>query len=114
MSKKGQKMVSEVEVVSIFVCGHLCLQKYVVFCVAKLLMLLQGYFFSDEPGYYEAGQFGIRLETDLVTVFKAFLSGIKMKSRLLRLSQSHISKVLHCLPISHYCLDKMFQNFNTH
>jgi Xaa-Pro aminopeptidase len=27
-----------------------------------------GYFFSDEPGYYEPGQFGIRLETVLRVV----------------------------------------------
>ena len=29
-----------------------------------------GYFFSDEPGYYEKGNFGIRLETVLMTVEK--------------------------------------------
>ena len=29
-----------------------------------------GYFFSDEPGYYEQGKFGIRLETVLLTVEK--------------------------------------------
>ena len=29
-----------------------------------------GYFFSDEPGYYEKGKFGIRLETVLVTIEK--------------------------------------------
>ena len=29
-----------------------------------------GYFFSDEPGYYEKGKFGIRLETVLMTVEK--------------------------------------------
>ena len=29
-----------------------------------------GYFFSDEPGYYEQGKFGIRLETVLVAVQK--------------------------------------------
>ena len=29
-----------------------------------------GYFFSDEPGYYEQGNFGIRLETVLMTVEK--------------------------------------------
>ena len=29
-----------------------------------------GYFFSDEPGYYEQGKFGIRLETVLATVEK--------------------------------------------
>ena len=29
-----------------------------------------GYFFSDEPGYYEKGNFGIRLETVLVTIEK--------------------------------------------
>ena len=29
-----------------------------------------GYFFSDEPGYYEKGRFGIRLETVLVTIEK--------------------------------------------
>ena len=29
-----------------------------------------GYFFSDEPGYYEKGSFGIRLETVLVTIEK--------------------------------------------
>lgn len=28
----------------------------------------QGYFFSDEPGYYDAGNFGIRLETVLMAV----------------------------------------------
>jgi len=28
----------------------------------------EGYFFSDEPGYYEADSFGIRLETVLMTV----------------------------------------------
>ena len=30
----------------------------------------EGYFFSDEPGYYEKGKFGIRLETVLMTVEK--------------------------------------------
>ena len=29
-----------------------------------------GYFFSDEPGYYEQGKFGIRLETVLLTIKK--------------------------------------------
>ena len=32
-----------------------------------------GYFFSDEPGYYEKGKFGIRLETVLLTVEKNLL-----------------------------------------
>ena len=30
--------------------------------------ILEGYFFSDEPGYYEAGNFGIRLETVIAAV----------------------------------------------
>ena len=29
-----------------------------------------GYFFSDEPGYYEQGKFGIRLETVLLAIEK--------------------------------------------
>jgi len=33
----------------------------------------QGYFFSDEPGYYDAGNFGIRLETVLMAVKKGEL-----------------------------------------
>ena len=33
-------------------------------------MMKAGYFFSDEPGYYEKGKFGIRLETVLMTVEK--------------------------------------------
>ncbi len=33
-----------------------------------LVKLIIGYFLSDEPGYYEPGQFGIRLETVLRVV----------------------------------------------
>ena len=35
--------------------------------------MLRGYFFSDEPGYYESGQFGIRLETVLTSVVRSDL-----------------------------------------
>jgi Xaa-Pro aminopeptidase len=33
----------------------------------------EGYFFSDEPGYYEAGLGGVRLETVLMSVKKVNL-----------------------------------------
>ena len=38
-----------------------------------------GYFFSDEPGYYEKGNFGLRLETVLVAVEKNGLPHGKAK-----------------------------------
>ena len=41
-----------------------------------------GYFFSDEPGYYEKGSFGIRLETVLVTIEKNDLPYGKLKNIL--------------------------------
>ena len=41
-----------------------------------------GYFFSDEPGYYEKGNFGIRLETVLMTVEKNDLPYGRKSSKL--------------------------------
>ena len=38
----------------------------------------EGYFFSDEPGYYEPGVGGVRLETVLYAVKK---SGLKYQSK---------------------------------